>query len=143
VSHDRAFLDNVVTQVIAFEGDGVLREYVGGYSDWQRQRVAPARTGTAKPAATKPAAPVREKSRPVKLSYKETRELESLPQTISALEAEQSQITAQLSDAELYRTDPERVKALQARYGAIENELMESLARWEALEAKQAVSSKQ
>jgi ATP-binding cassette subfamily F protein uup len=137
VSHDRAFLDNVVTQVIAFEGDGALREYVGGYSDWLRQRPAPPAV-EKKVEPEKPAATPREKARPVKLSYKEARELEALPARIEALEREQAQITNQLGDAELYRTDPEKVQILQARYAAIESELMESLARWEALEARQA-----
>ena len=78
------------------------------------------------------------RAKPVKLSFKEARELEALPAKIEALEREQSEITTQLSDSELYRTDPDKVQALQARYAAIEGELMESLAHWEALEAKQA-----
>ncbi len=139
VSHDRTFLDNVVTQVIAFEGDGVLREYAGGYSDWQRVR-----RGQAKPdaVAAKPqpkageprrAAGVQSKT---KLNYKEVRELEALPQKIAALEQEQAQITAELADSALYRDQPDRVKTLQQRYAAVEEELMLCLARWEALEAR-------
>ena len=141
VSHDRAFLDNVVTQVIAFEGEGTLREYVGGYSDWLRQRPAPVPTEPAKAAPAKASGPVREpaaRARPVKLSFKEARELEALPGKIEALEAEQAEITGKLGDADLYRRDAEQVKALHARYAAIEAELMESLARWETLEAKHA-----
>ncbi|HEX2828474.1 MAG TPA: ATP-binding cassette domain-containing protein [Burkholderiales bacterium] len=140
VSHDRAFLDNVVTSVIAFEGDGRLREYVGGYSDWVRQRPAPAAPEQAKPTPPKPAPQPASRAKPVKLTFRETRELEALPGQIEALEKEQSEITAQLGDSELYRTDPDRVKALQQRYSDIENELMNSLARWEALEAKQAAT---
>jgi ABC transport system ATP-binding/permease protein len=149
VSHDRAFLDNVVTQSIAFEGDGKLREYAGGYSDYVRQRSAIAQVETpgARANATTrprnaadqaPAAPLRKKaSASAKLSYKETRELESLPQSIEALEQEQAAITRELADPALYRDQPERVQALQKRYAEIENHLMESLARWEALEARQ------
>jgi ATP-binding cassette subfamily F protein uup len=148
VSHDRAFLDNVVTQSIAFEGDGVLREYVGGYSDWVRQRSAPAVTVSkdTKTAQTpqKSAPPARQKSGgSAKLSFKETRELASLPETIAALEREQSDITAALADPEVYRDEPARVQALQQRYTAIETELMENLARWEALEAKQRLDGRE
>jgi ATP-binding cassette subfamily F protein uup len=149
VSHDRAFLDNVVTSVIAFEGGGVLREYVGGYSDWVRQRPQRVQPDAARPAPPKASTPTQTASRskpgqtasrakPVKLSFKEARELEALPGKIEALEREQTEITAKLGDADLYRDDPDQVKALQSRYAAIEAELMENLARWETLEAKQA-----
>jgi ATP-binding cassette subfamily F protein uup len=139
VSHDRAFLDNVVTQSIAFEGDGVLREYVGGYSDWVRQRAAPQPKETkGKEAATPASAPAPRRKGPsaAKLTFKETRELEALPAAIAALEAEQAEITTQLGDPALYRDAPERVQALQARYTTIEAELMHQLSRWEALEAR-------
>jgi ATP-binding cassette subfamily F protein uup len=138
VSHDRAFLDNVVTQVIAFEGDGKLQEYAGGYDDWLRSRnatpVAPSKKAEARPqpAAAKPASRV-------KLSYKDARELESLPARIEQLEAEQAAITARLADPELYRGDPLEAKRLQARFAEIEDDLLASLARWEELEAKQSV----
>jgi ATP-binding cassette subfamily F protein uup len=102
VSHDRAFLDNVVTQSIVFEGDGVLREYVGGYSDWLRQRssVVPEQT-PRKPDAPKAARqPQRQKTQ--KLTYNETRELEALPAAIAALEDEQANITRSLADATFY-----------------------------------------
>jgi ATP-binding cassette subfamily F protein uup len=141
VSHDRAFLDNVVTQVIAFEGDGILHEYVGGYSDWQRQRRQPARDEPASKGAAKAAGAVRGKSKAARLSFKEVRELDALPGKIAALEREQSEITAQLGDADIYRDESGKVHALQQRYSAIENELMESLARWEVLEAKQKSAS--
>ncbi|HSN42112.1 MAG TPA: ATP-binding cassette domain-containing protein [Burkholderiales bacterium] len=142
VSHDRTFLDNVVTQVIAFEGDGVLREYAGGYSDWQRARRGQAK---AEAAAAKPQPKAGEPQRragiqsAARLSYKEARELEALPQKIAALEQEQAQITGELADPALYRGQPERVKTLQARYAAVEDELMQCLARWEALETRQRV----
>ena len=143
VSHDRAFLDNVVTQVIAFEGGGVLREYVGGYSDWQRQRPLPSVDAAAvKPVAQVPPASRLGKPRSARLSYKETRELEELPESIAALEREQSDITGELADPAVYRDQPERVQALQQRYSAIEADLMQSLARWEELEDRQAMSGK-
>jgi ATP-binding cassette subfamily F protein uup len=140
VSHDRAFLDNVVTQSIAFEGDGVLREYVGGYSDWARQRTAPEpKDAKAKsPAATTVPEPARRNlSSAAKLSFKETRELEALPGNIESLEVEQAEITAALADPGVYRDQPQRVETLRQRYTAIENQLLRSLARWEELEARQ------
>jgi len=145
VSHDREFLDNVVTQVIAFEGDGLLREYVGGYTDWQRQRAqspAPAAEAPRAPQADTAAPRARRAGTGQKLTYKETRELETLPERITALETEQSQITGELGNAELYREQPGRVQALQRRYAVIEEELMACLARWEALETRRAGGSK-
>ncbi|MBB5016933.1 ATP-binding cassette subfamily F protein uup [Chitinivorax tropicus] len=138
VSHDRAFLDNVVTQVIAFEGEGVLREYPGGYEDFQ---AAKARMESQKPAekavvASKPAAqPV--KNRQVKLSFNESRELAALPDEIAALEAAQAEINAQLLAPDAYKTDPQQLKAWQLRIDEIDEQLLEKLARWEALEEKQ------
>ena len=140
VSHDRAFLDNVVTQVIVFEGDGVLREYAGGYADWLRVRRGQEKQDAAAAKLQQKAdAAQRERGAPPKLrmSYKETRELEALPQKIAALEQEQAKITGELADPALYRDQPDRVKKLQQRYAAVEDELMQSLSRWEALEARQ------
>jgi len=139
VSHDREFLDNVVTQVIAFEGDGHLAEYAGGYDDWLRQRPVVRSEPAGKDG--KPKEDTRTpKPRPVKsnLSFKEARELEGLPGRIEVLEREQAQISALLGDAGLYRTDPERVRITQARLPDLERELAETYARWEALEARQA-----
>ncbi len=142
VSHDRAFLDNVVTQTIASEGEGVWKEYAGGYSDWQRVKAsagaeaAPARGGQkTEEGRTRrgPAAPVPAKTR---LSYKEERELAGLPAKIDALEKEQGQIGAALADAALYRDQPEQVQRLNLRYAAIEAELASALSRWEELEAR-------
>ena len=131
VSHDRAFLDNVVTQTLAAEGDGRWREYAGGYSDWLRQRPRPPED--AKPEA-KPA-PARERAR-AKLSYKETRELEALPGEIEALEAEQAALAAKMHDPEYFRQGADVLRADQKRSAEIEALLMEKLERWEALEAK-------
>jgi ATP-binding cassette subfamily F protein uup len=145
VSHDRAFLDNVVTQVIAFEGAGVLREYAGGYSDWERQRrSAPAPdAGAAQHAPRMPVSDMRATTQATprtKLSYKEARELAALPEKIRALEEEQQRITRELGDPAVYRDAADRVKGLQQRYSALEEELMACLVRWEALDARDKVA---
>jgi ATP-binding cassette subfamily F protein uup len=136
VSHDRTFLDNVVTQSIVFEGDGKLTEIVGGYGDWlawkRRQAQVPVvKAETSKSVAAKPTA----KS---KLNYKDARELEALPAQIQLLDTEQMDIAARLADPALYQTDAKSAAKLQARSEAIDAELLDALARWEALEAKQA-----
>ena len=141
VSHDRAFLDNVVTQTIASEGEGVWKEYAGGYSDWQRVRSSAKSEASAAPRGQKvggrakraPAAPEPAKAG---ISYKEERELAELPVKIDALEKEQAQITAALADAALYRDHPEQVKQLNLRFAALEAQLASALSRWEELEAK-------
>ncbi len=136
VSHDRAFLDNVVTQSIVFEGDGVLREYVGGYSDWLRQRSSVVTEQTPRKPDAPKAVRQAQRQKTQKLTYNETRELEALPAAIAVLEEEQADITRSLADATVYKDEPQRVGALQKRYADIEAELMERLARWEDLEAK-------
>jgi len=137
VSHDRTFLDNVVTSTIAFEGDGRLVEYAGGYEDWLRYRPRPQTEAEKKAvAATKPKPTQEKPSAKIKLSFKETRELETLPGQIEALEQEQSTLARKLADGDLYRTNPEEVKRLQARTAEIEEALLAALARWEELEAK-------
>ena len=145
VSHDRRFLDNVVTSTIACESDpafggraGLWREYEGGYDDWKRQRerarVAPTPAATAAAATALPVAAKPGAAR-TKLSYKEQRELDALPARIDALEAEQKQIAERLAGSELYVNEPQRVGELQARHERIENELLLALERWEALAA--------
>ncbi|MGA7596139.1 MAG: ATP-binding cassette domain-containing protein, partial [Gallionella sp.] len=146
VSHDRAFLDNVVTQVIAFEGNGKLIEYVGGYEDWVRVKKfqaasLSAKTGTsARPAASTPpraAAAPPEKTKPTsKLGFKEARELEELTRRIEVLEREQGDIAAQLADGTIYRDDVQRARKLQGRNDEIEAELLEAMGRWEELEKR-------
>ena len=139
VSHDRMFLDNVITQSIVFEGQGRLKEYIGGYQDYidaksreEKIQTPPApKTATAEPEKAKPKA-----NRTVKLSYKEQRELDALPDEIAALETEQTEINAQLSDPEIFK-DYEKAGALQNRAEEIETLLLEKLERWELLEAKQ------
>ncbi|MDA8129618.1 MAG: ATP-binding cassette domain-containing protein [Betaproteobacteria bacterium] len=141
VSHDRAFLDNVVTQSIAFEGAGRLTEIVGGYAEWrawqqrQREAIEPPRAAAPKPVAQAPQSRPASKS---KLSFKEARELDALPAQIEALEAEQAQIAERLCDPALYQAAGQEAAGLQARADAIETQLLEALARWEALEAKAA-----
>lgn len=142
VSHDRAFLDNVVTQVIAAEGNGIWREYIGGYSDWEKQRPAPLVDESVKKTTEKePPAPEAKKemsgtARRKKLSYKDQRELDELPGKISALENEQDQISTRLNDPELYKKDASEGKRLNQRFVEIEEELMNCMVRWEELEAK-------
>ncbi|HJW24078.1 MAG TPA: ATP-binding cassette domain-containing protein [Rhodocyclaceae bacterium] len=138
VSHDRAFLDNVVTQTIAAEGDGVWREYVGGYSDWAQYQAQKARESAAPKAEAKAAPKVAEAPKPKadKLSWKEQRELEALPDRIATLEAEQQDLTRRLEDPALYQNDPTAAQSHAARLAAIEDELLALLERWETLEGK-------
>ena len=143
VSHDRRFLDNVVTSLIAWEGDDVpgrWRDYEGGIEDWRAQRarsVAAAAAARPEPvaaavAAAAPATLVSTKPR-AKLSYKEQRELEELPARIESLELEQATLGEQLAGNEVYLTEPQRVGDLQARYARIEGDLLAALERWELL----------
>jgi len=135
VSHDRAFLDNVVTQTIAFEGDGRWQEYAGGYEDWLRCRKEAA--SAIRPAPTKPPEP-KPAARPKadKLSWKEQRELEALPERIATLEAEQADLSRQLEDPLLHTTRPQEAARIADRLAAIDEELLALLERWEALEQK-------
>ena len=143
VSHDRSFLDNVVTSTIAAEGDGLWREYEGGVQDWLTQsRRSRELAGSAAPAAkntsqneAKRITDKREQLQKKKLSYKEQRELEQLPAQIDALEAEQTAIRDELADGSLYARDGTRAAALHARDGEIEELLMQALERWSELSA--------
>ncbi|MEQ5841575.1 ATP-binding cassette domain-containing protein [Paraburkholderia acidicola] len=146
VSHDRAFLDNVVTSVIASEGEGKWREYVGGFTDWQLQRdrsAQIARDALKQPAkeaapesAQKDSATGRNAQRAAKLSFKEQRELEALPAQIAALEAEQKTIGAQLEDGSIFAKDASEGTRLTERYGAIDGELLAAMERWDELESR-------
>jgi len=135
VSHDRAFLDNVVTQTIAAEGDGTWKEYAGGYSDYLRQRPDPLTRGS-RPPPTRGERGVSPPPKKTKLSYKETRELESLPGEIESLEAEQKQLAEKMAAPEYYRQPPDVLREDQRRHVEIDRLLLEKLERWEALEAK-------
>ena len=141
VSHDRAFLDNVVTSTLVFEGDGRVVEYVGGYTDWVRQRGPASGSAQGKKAAAaaaiaaaKPAAPEKPAAKKVKLSYKDQRELEMLPEKIQRLEAEQATLTATIGDAAFYQKPHAEVSAALARMEALTAELEAAFARWEALD---------
>ncbi|PQA77186.1 ATP-binding cassette domain-containing protein [Rhodoferax sp. TS-BS-61-7] len=155
VSHDRTFLDNVVTSTIAYEGDAKWREYEGGVSDWliqtkranainaaqgkttakpfnyEREQLQKQEQATAQVSAAAPAAPAPTKAK--KLSFKEQRELDALPEQIAALEAEQKDITEALADGSLYASDNARAIALSERNAQIDEELMNALERWEVL----------
>jgi ATP-binding cassette subfamily F protein uup len=139
VSHDRAFLDNVVTQSLVAEGDGRWTEYAGGYSDWLalRPTPTPALAAASAPTPSRPAratAPAR--SERIKLSYREQREREALPAEIEALEREQHEITERMSGADYHRAGAERIKADRQRATAVEHELATKYARWTELEDK-------
>jgi ATP-binding cassette subfamily F protein uup len=152
VSHDRRFLDNVVTSTIAYEGTpenpGFWREYEGGVTDWITQSKRAAQiTGSNKPAASIPKPSGKTGSEPKKdagtgdtsakkkLSYKEQRELDGLPALIQQLESQQKAIEQELYDGTLYTTNAKRAAELNARNSKIEEELMAALQRWEALSA--------
>lgn len=139
VSHDRAFLDNVVTRTLVFEGQGTVNDYVGGYDDWLRQRQQPGAKAVSKPAAKKSnndekPAPA-EKTK--KLSYKAQRELDGLPAKLEALETEQSDLQAKIGEPEFYQQDKDDVAKTLARLERVGNELEQCFARWETLEAEQ------
>lgn len=135
VSHDRAFLDNICTNIIAFEGDGIVQDYVGGYQDWLRQRPAPA----AEPVTKQPVPakqPTRSQAPRTRMSYREKRELEELPQRIEQLEQEIGQLQEKLADPELYRERPEEVSQASSQLEALEQELEVAFERWESLESQ-------
>ena len=141
VSHDRTFLDNVVTSTIAWEGPGHWREYEGGVTDWMEQ----SRRSKAIAAAAQPKSAPKEEAKPIaapapstsvtkkKLSYKEQRELEALPARIAALEAEQKQIQDALADGSLFSSDNAKAVSMHQREAQIDEEMMEALERWTLL----------
>ena len=137
VSHDRAFINNVVTSTLALEGDGVVNEYVGGFDDWVRQSqrkneapvVVPAKAEETKESL----APQEQKKR--KLSFKEQKELETLPKRIEALDIEQEQLTQAMADPDFYRTSGAKVSEYTMRLDALKKEQAEVYKRWEELES--------
>jgi ATP-binding cassette subfamily F protein uup len=136
VSHDRAFLDNVVTRSLVFEGKGVIGEYVGGYSDWLQQKKTGKPAGqTAGDPAAKSATKTAPVSKPKKRSYKDQRELDGLPQQIEALDAEQTQLQEAIGEPGFYQQEEGRVAATLARLEAVGEELEACYSRWEALES--------
>ena len=149
VSHDRAFLDNLCTSTLVFEGDGKVKEYVGGWSDWQR--VVRRREEASAPPAVKKAAEAPRSGRqarlaergdagPKKLSFNERRELEGLPGRIETLEAEVEELHARMADPDFYRGDPDRIRETRERAEAAQAEIDEIFARWSELAEREAVS---
>ncbi|MBT2748882.1 MULTISPECIES: ATP-binding cassette domain-containing protein [unclassified Lysobacter] len=141
VSHDRDFLDNVVTSTLVMEGDGQVGEYVGGYSDWQRQRpagYAAAAKATAKDSAKAVTKPAPEAAAPAvkrKLSYKDARELEQMPARIEQLEARLAELTAQMNEPAFYQRDSAAINAHNAGLAQTQLELEAAYARWAELDA--------
>jgi ATP-binding cassette subfamily F protein uup len=135
VSHDRAFLNNVVTSTLVFEGGGQVKEYAGGYDDWLRQKpveTAAPQQGLKAEVSVTAATPKVEK--PKKLSFKEQKELETLPKTIEVLEAEQTQLQARLADPAFYQTAANEIRTVTARLEKIGADLLKAYSRWEELE---------
>jgi len=150
VSHDRSFLDNVVTQTIAFEGEGRLREYAGGYSDWaayQREHASEDATGAADPRAKSPAsaappgAPEKMRGARPGLSYRDEQELAALPGTIDKLEARVRELRERFADEGLYRDGAPDIDALQRELEQAETDLEAAYARWEGLETRKLATT--
>jgi ATP-binding cassette subfamily F protein uup len=136
VSHDRAFIDNVVTSTLVFEGAGRVQEYVGGYEDWLRQRrvsepevSAPARDAPAPPA-------LRTVSPRKKLSFREQQELQALPGRIEELEREQRRLTAAVANPDFYKESREEIEQTLARLGTLQSALATAYARWDELDSR-------
>jgi ATP-binding cassette subfamily F protein uup len=139
VSHDRTFLDNVVTSTLVFEGDGKFVEYAGGYEDWERyQRPIPAFAETQKAVKANPQATAeKDKSigTPRKLTYKEQRERQNLPDRIEALEAEQGELHKLMGEADFYRQRGDKITATMERLESVKRELEACYERWQFLES--------
>ncbi len=137
VSHDRVFLDNVVTSSLVFEGDGQVNSYVGGYSDWltQRKQSSEKKNSAADKPKQLPASGPK-KGSSGKLGYKDQRELNALPGDIETLESDREKLESVLADPELYRKEPEKVAELTSRMQELDQELEAKYARWDALEEK-------
>jgi ATP-binding cassette subfamily F protein uup len=149
VSHDRAFIDNVVTSTLAFEGGGRVHEYVGGYVDWLRQRpeptppaprtIEPANPRTIEPANPRTSAPANPRTHEPtakKLTYREREELQTLPAQIEALETEQRDLEAAIAGPDFYKESAAAIKEALARREAVHEELLQALARWDELESR-------
>ncbi len=138
VSHDRAFIDHVVTSTLVFEGGGQVQEYVGGYEDWLRQRGTQERTAAkARPERTiRPAVPPTKVATRKKPTYGEQRELDQLPAQIETLEREQAQLTASITDPHFYRQPADSIIQALARLEALNNELHDAYARWDELDSR-------
>ena len=135
VSHDRAFLNNLVTSTLVFEDDGLIHEYVGGYDDWLRQRKTPSRPGSvAEPP--KPVPVERDsKEKPKKMSFKEQKELDKLPGLIESLEAEKAALEARMNTPGFYQQSRDKIAESQTELAERQTALDAAYARWETLEA--------
>ncbi len=136
VSHDRAFLNNVVTSTLAFEGEGVIGEYPGGYDDWVDQRPDIEKDSGDDPRGKKAGRPKPETAKSRKLGYMEQRELQALPQQIEALETEQQHLFTAVCDPDFYKKTKTEMSALQARLETVETQIAAAYERWEILENK-------
>ena len=140
VSHDREFLNRVVTRSLAFEGNGQIGDYIGGYDDWVRQRrpvVAAANAIKASPAKPQPKAkPVPAVKKASDLSYNERKDLAKLPAQLEKLETRQAELSSKLADPAIFKQAPERAREMQKQLAALEQEISETFARWEALESR-------
>ncbi|MDX2227327.1 MAG: ATP-binding cassette domain-containing protein [Verrucomicrobiae bacterium] len=136
VSHDRTFLDNVVTSTLVFEGDGQITDYTGGYEDWVRQRPPP-RSAVPPPSPPAPSTPAAQSKavKSQKFSNRDKKELEELPARIEALEAQKESLIARLGDPVLYKKDPGALPLLEEELHSLETSIATTYARWEALEA--------
>ena len=139
ISHDRTFLNNLVTSTLVFEDDGGVSEYVGGYDDWLRQRKSV--NAVSAGLSGNPVAGARSTPRTVKkgkLAYKEKQELEQLPEKIARLETSIAEIHQQMADPEFFKQSPAKTKAIQISLESHEQDLETAFSRWEELEEKQA-----
>jgi len=135
VSHDRTFLDDVVTSTMAFEGDGKVEEYVGGYEDWERQRsIKPVTLTKEKPVSSPKPAKRDQPTQKIKLSYNEKRELEKLPGKIEQLEQQQKTIEHEIASETFYKQDKQTITTTLTRLQKINDELGKAYSRWEELD---------
>ncbi len=136
VSHDRAFLDNVVTSTLAFEGDGRVQEYVGGYEDWLRQRATITESRQPDAAREPERGESRRSARPPRLSYNEVRELDALPDKIDALEAERRALTERIASTDFYKEAPDAIRDTLSRADILEKEITNAYERWDDLQER-------
>jgi ATP-binding cassette subfamily F protein uup len=137
VSHDRAFIDHVVTGTLVFEGGGRVQEYVGGYEDWVRQRTVPAVSATSSaPVETPVVSGISRSVQPKKLSFKEQREMDELPGRIERMESEQDELNARIGSAGFYKESPDAIARALARVDELKDSLHEAYARWDELDSR-------
>ena len=132
VSHDRAFIDNVVTSTLVFEGDGRVQEYVGGYEDWLRQRATAEQV--AKPRASVMSAFSRTDKK--KLSFREQRELDELPRRIERMESEQEALLARIASPDFYKEPADAIATALSRVDELRDTLHDVYARWDELDSR-------